>query len=182
MAKISINLLPPEFTQQELQRSKFYKVQAIGVATVLVMTFLTSLTLALRILQSANIKQVQTKLNQAEQRVLGLKSTQGSLLLLKNRLTTISQYLGTPSKQTSLYKLIDKLMPSSVSVNALSIDKTGAVVMTILAPDSLSLDNLMTNLTSAEENGDKIKEVSIESLNRGRDGIYRISLKVKAKL
>ena len=52
MAKVTINLLPLEFREQDLNNAKFYKVQIIGVAVVLLIIFLSSLTVALRILQS----------------------------------------------------------------------------------------------------------------------------------
>ena len=181
MARISINLLPKGFLTQELQSSKFYKVQAIGVATVLGMSFLVSLTVALRILQSNNIVPVQARLTEAEQRVSDLKSTQASLVLLKDRLEVINQYLGIPSKQTSMYDLIDRLVPSSVLINAITIDKSGEAVILASLPDSQTLDNLITSLTGSGNNQELVKEVSIESLNRARDGLYRISLKIKPK-
>ena len=181
MARISINLLPKGFLTQELKSSKFYKVQAIGVAVILGMSFLVSLTVALRILQSNNIVPVQARLTQAEQRVSDLKSTQASLVLLKDRLEVINQYLGIPSKQTSMYDLIDRLVPSSVLINAITIDKSGEAVILASLPDSQTLDNLITSLTGSEGNQELVQEVSIESLNRARDGLYRISLRIKPK-
>lgn len=169
--KISINLLPPEITAVQLKKAKFYKVQAIGVAIILTTVFLTSLTLALRIFQSRNIVLYQTKLARAQQKILDLKDTQASLFLLKNRLATINQYLGVSSEQSSMYQLLDKLIPTSIVINAVTVNKSGEAVLLALAPDAVSLDVLMSNLT--------FSQVSVESLNRGRDGIYRVSLKIK---
>ncbi len=182
MAKIAINLLPPEYGAQSLKEAKFYKIQAIGVATLLLMIFLASLTVFLRILQSQNITQVQNKLTASEQKISDLKNTQASLLLLKNRLTTINQYFGVPSKQTEMYKLITALLPATVSVSYISVEKTGEVLILAIAPDGNSLDSLITNLTTEESNQDKISQVSLEGINRGRDGIYRLSMKIKSKI
>ncbi len=181
MAKISINLLPPEIITREIKKTKFYKVQAIGVAIILVMVFLASLTMALRILQSQNITEVQAKLGQAEQRVSNLKSTQVSLAVLKNRLTVINQYLGVPSKQASLYKIIDKLIPDNVVMSAINISKTNEITLLALAPDPVSLDTFVSNLSEKEMNEGSFSNVSVESLNRGKDGFYRISLKIEPK-
>lgn len=178
--KISINLLPPEVMTQELKNKKFYKVQFVGIAIILVMVFLTSLTLALRILQSYNIKLYQVRLTQAEENASDLKETQASLFLLQNRLSVIGKYLGVPSEQSSMYQLIDKLIPSSVVINAITVDKSGGVTFQALAPDSVSMESLINNLTIKENNKGKISQVSIESLNRGRDGAYRISFKIKS--
>ncbi len=179
MAKILINLLPPEIMVQELKKAKFYKIQFIGIIIVLVMVFLASLTVALLILQNHSISVIQASLAQEEQKVSDLKNTQASLFLLKNRLNVINQYFGTSSQQSSMFRLIDKLIPVSVLINAITIDKNGGVILLATVPDSTILDNLINNLTTQEINEGKISQVSIESLNRGRDGFYRISFKIK---
>mgnify|MGYP001571362873 FL=1 len=178
--KISINLIPPEIQETKLKKANFYKIQYVGIVTILIMVFLASLTGALRILQSRSVAEVQAKLTQTEQKVSDLKSTQVSLLLLKNRLAVIDKYLGVSSEQSSMYKLIDKSIPSSVVINAITVNKSREVVLLALVPDSVILDNLMNNLTLEENNEGKISQVSIESLNRGRDGLYRISFKIKS--
>lgn len=179
--RISINLLPPEITAKALKQANFYKIQFAGIAVILTMIFLASLTVTLRILQSRNIDVVQAKLGQAEQQVTDLKSTQVSLFLLKNRLSIIDKYWGVSSTQSSTYQLIDQLIPSSVAVNAITIDKAGEAMLTAVVPDSAGLDNLMDSLTANENNEGRISQISIESLSRGKDGLYRISFKIKPK-
>lgn len=178
---ISINLLPPEIKTQERKKAKFYKIQFTGVVIILTMVFLASLTVALRILQSRRITQVEAKLNESQKRVSDLKSTQGSLFILKDRLTVINQYLGVSSKQTSVYKLIESLLPQSVVINAVSIDKASEVTLLAVVPDSTTLDIMVNNLIAEEANEGKISQVSVDNLNRGRDGLFRVSLKIKPK-
>ncbi len=181
MSQISINLLPIEFKEQELKRTKFYKIQALGIGIVMLMVFLSSLTVALRILQSQNISQIQKKVAASEQKVSDYKTTQGSLILLKDRLTAISQYLGNPSKQSQSYKLISELLPPTISIGSVSIGKEGEILLFVATKDSNSMDTFITNLTSKEKNQDKISQVSLDTLSRGRDGIYKASFKIKTK-
>lgn len=176
---ISINLLPPESISEELKKAKFYKIQAIGITVMLLLTFLTSVTAALRILQSRNIAQAKEQVSESQQRVTNLKSTQVSLFVLQNRLTAIEQYFGIPSKQAAMYKLINKLLPASVMINAITVDKTGEVVFQAVVPNAVTLDQLVSNLVDKESNEGSINQVSIESLNRGRDGVYRVGFKIK---
>lgn len=178
---ISINLLPPEFMVEKLKNARFYKIQTIGVGIILVTIFLASLTVALRILQSSHIAQIQLKIDEAEGRVTALKDRQVSLVLLKNRLSTIGQNLGTPSKQNNMYTLLEKIIPRLVSVTSIAVDRSGNAAIIVLVPDSNILDNLITSLTSKDSNEGKIAQVSVESLNRGRDGVFRASLKIVAK-
>lgn len=178
MAKIAINLLPLEFRDQEIKAAKFYRIKILGIALILLMILAASLIVALRFLQSRKISQIQDKLNQSEQKIPDLKDTQASLVLLKNRLAAINQYWQSPSKQALSYELISKLIPASVSISSMSVNNSGEVLISALAPDGISLDNVITNLTSQDSNQNKIKEVSLESANRGQDGIYRLSLKI----
>lgn len=175
---VSINLLPPEFRLEEVKRARFVKVQTIGIGVVLLVIFLTSLVVALRILQSQKITQIQTALTQSEQKISDLKTTQASLLLLKDRLATINQYLGMPSKQSQSYTLIIQLLPASAALNSISVDITGQIIIIALVPDSFALEELITNLTSKDINQDKISQVAFESINRSIDGSFRLNFKV----
>lgn len=179
--KISVNLLPPEFLSEEIKRAKFFKIQKLGIGVILLMVFLSSLTMALRILQSQNISRIQGRISRVEEKVLNLKDKQASLVLIKNRLTTINQYLGKESKQADVYSFLDNILPASISITSMSIDKLGNVVMVATVGDTDTLDNIITTLSSKETNEGKIKSVSIESLNRGRDNLYRLSLKLESQ-
>lgn len=181
MPKIAINLLPIEFKTEQVKRAKFYKVQAIGIATIMFVTFLSSLTIALRILQSHNIDQIENRLSQSEKKISDFKETQASLLLLKNRLTAINQYLGNPSKQAQIYKLVIELLPKDVSLSSISIDKEGNALLLAVSPSGDTIDTLINNLISRDKNQDKISQVSLEGLSRGKDQIYRITFKVVQK-
>lgn len=181
MTKILVNLLPAEFKIEQIKRAKFYKIQTVGVAIILFLVFLSSLTIALRILQTQQILKSQIELSQTEQKISDLKNTQASLLLLKNRLVAINQYLGNPSKQAQMFNLINELLPVSVFVNSIAVDKDGGVLVLAITRDSNSLDETIDNLISQQRNQDKISQVSVESLGRGKDGIYRLSFKIKPK-
>lgn len=181
MPKVSINLLPAEFRIEELKRARFYKIQAVGIAVIILMVFLASMAVALRILQSQYLVKIQTRLEAVEERVSALKDIQGSLLLLKNRLTVVNKYLETPSERVLMYKLIQRLLPASVSINSISIGREGEILVLATAADGIVLDQIFTNLTFKETNEDKIKEVSLENLSRGRDGVYRVNFKVKPR-
>lgn len=179
--KFNIDLLPPEYKTAQLKKGKFYKVQSIGIVIIMLTAFIASSIVALRILQTKQILQVQAQLAEIEQKVTGLKSTQGYLLLLKNRLTAINQYLGVPSRQAQMYVLIEKLLPPVVAISTIAVDKNGEVLVLATSADSGSLDSFIDNLLSSETNEDKVKAVSMENLSRGKDGIYRLSFKIKPK-
>lgn len=181
MAKIVIDLLPVEFKAQIIKTAKFYKIQAIGVAIILFMTFLASLTVALRVLQNQQILQTKARLTQAEEKISDFKSTQASVLLLKNRLTTLMVYLENPSKPTQMYQLITELVPASFSVNSIAVATDGELLISAVAPDSLSLDKFITDLLAPDKTQGKISLISLENINRGREGIFRVSLKIKPK-
>lgn len=179
MAKLSINLLPQEFRLEELKKVKFFKVQSIGVAVILFVALLASISVGLRFLQSQNITKIQEGLTKAEERVLSHKDVQGSLLLLKNRLSAVGKYLEVPTEGVYMYNLISKLVPSTVVINSMSINRNGEILVLAVSPNSADLEKMFDNLTSTETNEGKIKKVSIENLSRGRDGIFRLNFTVE---
>lgn len=181
MGRLLINLLPPEFTAEEVKLGKFYKIQAVGISIILFMIFLSIVLVSLRVLQSNSVKLVQTQASEAENKVVSLSSRQASLILLKTRLNAIQNYFGIPSKQTEMYTLVASLLPSSIDVGTVSVGRDGTVLIAVLVPDADSLDRMFADLLDKEKNESKIGRVSIETLDRGKDGIFRVSFKVEPK-
>lgn len=181
MEKISINLIPVEFEAEEVKKSKFNRIQAIGISVILFMIFLSVLTVAFRILQTGRINAAQAKVSEAEEQVSAHSAKQASLFLLKDRLSTINKYEGVSSKQAEIYNLLNQLIPANLSVNEVSIGRQGSAAMSVLIPDVQTLDVLTSNFLDIEKNKGKISKVSIEALNRSRDGIFRMSLRIEPK-
>lgn len=181
MEKISINLLPQEFIAEQIQKTRFYKIQSAGIFVVLAMIFLSILVVSLRVLQSNQLNTAGAKASEVEQRVTNLSERQSSLIFLKDRLQSIGQYIGVSSKQAVMYDLISELLPQPLSVNQISIGGGGEVLFSATAPSLESIDQLIEDLLDKERNEDKISSVAIDALNRGRDGIYRVSFKIIAK-
>lgn len=179
MIKIAVDLLPLEYRQQNLENAKFYKIQKIGITVILLMFFVSSITFTLGILQSQNIQIIQKGIAASEAKITELKGREQSLNLLKNRLTVIDQNLGVPSSQTQSYQLVTNLLPKEVSLVSISVNKSAEVLAQVSVPDVETLEKLIGNLTSRETNEDKISHLSLENIQRGRDGIYRLSLKIK---
>ncbi len=148
---------------------------------ILFLIFLSSLTVALKILQTQRLKQTENQLNDATQRVVSYKDRQVTLTALKNRLTAIDKYIGVTSLQAGLLNLINTILPSSAAVSALVIDRSGEIVLSATVSSSSDLDQIINSLTDKDKNHGKISQVSIESLNRSRDGAFRVNLKIKPK-
>lgn len=180
MAKITINLLPGEFLLERLKDAKFAKIQAIGVGMILLVVFLSSMTVALRVLQSQRIKQAEDELNTAKQNVASLQDRQVFLVALKDRLTSIQEHLGVLSPQAELFIFMSGIIPESVSISGFNIDQAGNVSFSAVFPDISMLEQVVADLTNRDKNQNKVKEVSIENLNRGRDGLFRASFKIKS--
>lgn len=182
MVKIAINLLPPEITRERVKNARFYKIQTLGIGLVLTVVFLSSFAIALGILQSQWVKQAESQMNGALQKVMVYKDKEATLMALKDRLKAINQYREVPSLQVSMFNLLYTLLPPSVVVNNLSVGKTGDISLSAVVQSSALLDEMIADLTDKDKNQGKIESVSIGSLNRSRDGVYRVDFKIKTKL
>lgn len=179
MEKISINLLPKEFTEEQIKRTKFYKIQKLSIFIILLLIFFSILTVSLRILQSGQHSTNKAVAEEAEQRVAVFANKQASLVILSDRLKVIKQYFGVSSKQVEMYNLINALLPQGLLINQISLGG-GEVLISAITSDVQTIDRILNDLLDEGKN-EKISKIAIESFNRGRDGIYRINFKIATK-
>ena len=144
---------------------------------LLTMFFLASLVVTLRILQASNLNRVNIKAQEEENKISGLRDKESTLVLLKNRLELISKLTANPSKQKLIYDLVVGEIPSSVNVSSISLDSSGNLSLSAAVPDYNSLSALFSSLSS-DATFKEIAGINVESLSRGRDGLYRVSLKL----
>lgn len=179
MKGISINLLPTENTLIQKKSLKAWRIKLFSIVFLLVMFFLSSLTITLRVLQAQTMTKLQISAQASEEEISNLRDRESTLVLLKDRLDQIEKIKALPSKQKDIYMLVvGKLF--SANVSAISIDNMGNLILSTTASDTTDLTKLLASLNN-EENFEKIAEVGVDSLSRGRDGVYRMSLKIKAK-
>lgn len=175
MEEININLLPAEDALRQKKASRFLLVQTISTALLLGLIFLTSATFALRVLQGQNISKVESLARKEELRVGEFKDKEAALYVLKNRLSAINNIVKTSGTQADVYDLVVSDLPPSVVATSVSIDKVGNVIESLIVPDGRTLDNLLAKFL------DQAQKIEVESLSRGRDGIYRVNLKIQMK-
>lgn len=180
MEKININLLPVEdaLRQKELQRLNL--IQNLSIGAMLVLIFLASATVALRVLQAQKIRAISTQAQTFEVQVEGQKVKESLIHVLKDRLNLLGQLGQLPQKQVKNYSILGGALPAQVLVSSTSIDRSGNILLSLQAPDATSLDLLLSNLTSPEVL-QSFSRVEIESLSRGRDGVFRANLKIIAQ-
>lgn len=178
---MSINLLPLGYKELQKANTRFYKIQSISISLLLCLIFVASITVALRIIQAQQISAAENLLESNTQKVSSLKPRESSLFLLKDRLSSINQIISLPSKQRSLFNLVNQLIPPNLTLSFISVDTTGNMLLSTVAPDFSSLDNLLTTLSSPDKSEGQISQVSLESFSRSRDGLYRASIKVTPK-
>ncbi len=179
MNNISINLLPPEATLNLKQQKKFRAVQKISTAILLVMFFLASITIPFRIMQDKNFQNIDAAAKTQVQTIEELKTKEIALTILKNRLSLITKVNKDPKVQTNAYNVVNDLT-KNLSVGSVQIDKNGLAAITLNFVDSNSLSLFLNNVTSAIAE-DKLAKISVNSLGRGPDGIYRADFKLTIK-
>lgn len=178
--KSKINLLPIQFTEIQKEQKKFSRIQYISIGLILTLVFLSSVTLALRILQNQNVSAGQASLKLVSDQVADFKSTESSLVVLKLRLAAIDALSADPSKQRAIFNVVERLTPQSITISAMTLDKSGNISLSATTLSYEDIQLMIANLISKEKNEGKIAGVTLESLTRGRDGIFRVGMKVKS--
>lgn len=176
---ILINLLPAELTVSKISQQKFRKIQAISIIAILLFSFLASAVVGLRIFQAQAISGVESQARSQLSVVDSLKEKEVDINILKNRTALLTNILKSSSKTATTYAEINSLVPSSVAVTSFSLDKNGNVLISFVASSSSSAAELLNKIGNFDSKN--IEKVQIETLSRGRDGVFRGQLKILAK-
>lgn len=179
MAGISINLLPAQSRIDQKAQKKFQVVQTASITVLLILVFLTSLVTALHILKSQGVSNLKEQSRVKEGKVALLKDKEAQVAILKNRLSLINKInKGSAEDNSAIYRRVLGYIPQGVKFSTISVDRSGDVVTSILAPDTKTLELVLANLTS-EKAFEGISRIDIDSLSRARDGSYRAILKIQ---
>ncbi len=178
--KASINLLPSEYAVSEKQQQKFARVQTLSVTFIMILFLVTSVLVALRIIQSKDILDQEDRIKQLEAQIGQSKDKEAALFVLKNRLTSISKIVKSPSKQLVNYQYAEQKLPQEITITSVSADRGGSLALAMLVPDVNSLETAIGVLTDPSA-FEKFKQVDVENLARSQDGIYKVSLRIVPK-
>lgn len=178
---ISVNLLPKLEAEVLARQKKFRKIQLFGTTVVVILFFLVSITFALAFIQNFRLKKSEANLKHAKEQVEQFKSKEISLLVLKDRLKEIDRLQSKPSKQALLYKLLNNIVPASIRINVINIDRNSNGDLISTAQDVKAVDLFLNDLLDKQKNEDLIKSLSLDNFSRNRDGIYRIALKLNSE-
>ena len=179
MKGISINLLPTETTTLRKQVAVVKKIRFFSIIFLLMMFFLASLLITLRVFQTQTIGRFQAEAQTSEEQIVLLRERESTLILLKDRLDQIAVIESLPSKPREMYELfMEKL--GTANISSISIDSNGDLSLSASVSDAVGLTNMLTTLTT-NENFNKITSVNLDSLSRGKDGTYKFSLKLIAR-
>lgn len=181
MDKVDINLLPTEVSVAQRKQAKFGRVQIISIGILFILILTASISVAFRIVQSQKQERLGEEVGILEEKVSRFKDKEATLVVLKNRITAIIQLLGGDRLQTAMFNLITDRIPANVTITTISVDRAGNVLVSLLAPDSNSLEQTLVELTSGEA-FEKISKINIESLSSGKDGVYRMNMKIVSKI
>lgn len=175
---ISINLLPAPEIAVVNREKKFKKVQLFAMIVVIILFFLTSVTFALSITQSARLKKSEASFNLAKDSVEKFKQKEIQLLVLKDRLQEIDRLKSQKSKQAQMYGLITQLIPQQIFLNNININANLNTNLNLASADIQAIDLFLYDLLDKQKNEELVKSVAVESLSRGKDGFYRVSFNV----
>ena len=176
MNNISINLLPPENALNLKHQKKFKVIQRISTVALLIMVFLASVTIPLRIMQDKNFQNIDAAARSQVQTIEQSRTKEIALTVLKNRISLITKVNNDPQIQTNAYNLVNEIT-SNLAIGSIQIDKNGLAAITLNFSDANSLSVFLNNMTSKIAL-DKLSQVSVDSLGRGPDGVYRADFKL----
>lgn len=176
--KLSVNLLPQEILLERVQSSKLSLINKLSVVFLMILIFLTSATLGLRFTQNLELKSTKDNLVRAEGRIADSQNKEMALLTLKQRLASIQGLMGGDTKIKNIFNLVIFLTPADIQVTEATVDKSGAMSLSMSTANLFSLESLVASLGDKEKSSGLIAKVDMDGLSLGRDGLFRFALKI----
>lgn len=176
MAKISINLLPPELTSTRQEKTKRDLSVKASIAFVIVMVVFTGSVLALRLSQNLSLKQKESTLEGNRKRVATLEKEEGLVVVVKKRLSAISVVRNAESDQAQSFILLNALTPQTVQLFTFNANKSDQVTLSGETASTQALQTFFNNLTDPAINEGKITGVNVDNLNKGQTGRIHFDL------
>src|SRR3989344_2597364 len=176
---ISINLLPKQEAEVLARQRRFKRLQLYGTIIIAILFFLVSVTFGLAIIQNTRLKQAESGLDQAKNELEQFKSKEASLLVLKDRVKEISRVKSEPSKSSLMFAMISELLYPSISLSIINVDKNSNAKLVLTSANIEDLDNFLNDLLDKQKNESLVSSVTVDNFSRGKDGTYRVALKLK---
>lgn len=175
--RLSLNLLPPEILLERKQGEKLKVINNISLALLLSLVLMSSTVLFLKVNQKNTLEQTKDRLGIASKKIESLKDSESKTILLKNRLTEIDKLAGIDTKRKALFNLVIGLTPQDLQISMVSLDKNGNMTLVVNSQSLSAVDQFITKI-SAKENAELIKKLDLGSFSLGRDGVFRLDLKI----
>lgn len=169
-----INLLPKQ-SQNFLQKEKVF----IIVQIVAYGSFILSLTLSLILFflgQNNDIVRLQSQQKSLETSITLLQNKQLQYMFVSDRISRIQAILKGRNDFSAILQNIEKLIPDSVAIQSLSLDKK--TISLIVTSDSLSsMGQFIDLVSSSVKNKKLLKHVTFDNVIANPiKGVYTLSM------
>lgn len=180
-SRMSVNLLPPEMLYQRHQSFRLSLINKLSIGALLMMIFLTSAALAIKISQKSELQRSQNDVVMAESKVSELKVVESQFLILKQRLGSINSIMGGDTKRKAIFSLVVLLTPESLQITNASVDRNGYMAVSVYGNSVKAIETLIRDLGDKEKNSNLIATVDLDGLSMDREGTIRFNLKIIPK-
>lgn len=181
VSKMSINLLPQEILAERRQGSKLSILNKLSIGLLVLMVFLSSSTVALKLSQNKQLQTTQDNLVHAQTAANSLQPRAVQVASLKQRLGTVQSLEGKDAKIKAIFNLIAALTPADIRVADLNVDANGQMTMAATTQSLSSFGTLIAALKDKGKTSGLIAKVELDGLSIGRDSTYRFGLKIAQK-
>jgi hypothetical protein len=172
-----INLLPPEVIAQQKQLSKQNFANRFSVGTLVLLVFITGIVFALRLMQDSSAQQVEDTIAHAQDQIGSLQEREGVLVSLKNKLGSIQTLISGDTKANVFTSVLNQA-PADMKLSLITVEKSGVMLLTLSSPSVASIESFLVSLQDPAKLSFKVTKIDLDSFSKGKDGLYRMNLKV----
>lgn len=172
----NINLLIPRKQTVHLQKAKRY-LSLLTVLLLVIFIVSTSALIVVNMLIVSQAEALESQVVQAKKTIEQRRSVESLYLVLTEKLNQADKIIKGRFDYPLILEAVNNVIPDGVTIESLSVDKKGTIVISGVAKSVPVLDVFINNLLSAEQFSQYI--VTLTNTERQDDGSYSISLDIK---
>lgn len=176
MAKLSINLLPPEIAKLRHQDKKRLLVNQISIGFLGLMILITIAVIGARLYENTAFRKQESQNEDVKGVISTYKKEETLAVSLKNRVDKITSLNSQSSVQSKAFLLITSLLPEGVTLSALTADSQNKVIFEGTTTNLKSFQDFFGRVNNPKDNQGYISTVKVDSITVNQEGEIRFSI------
>lgn len=180
--RVAVNLLPWRQKWYERRRAFWLKLQGVSMGVALVYGLVVLGIISWRLILGSKATATKQQVEATKQEIDSLAATESQWVLVKSKLQRMNQVDQARVDFSGLVKELWQLVPAAIELGEMKVKSASEVTLTGRTSSVVALAQLVAVLGDADQGGNFLETVKLDSVTKGSSGEYTIALTLVPKV